>query len=195
MRAGVDTPGATLDHDPRRAVTGRVRHRRGDLPGAAGLDYRHIAAAAQHIGGAGPDRVGSRSMEPPPSDRTERSAVARAGDGLWTRPPLLSRSTVLAGGHDGGYHTPVAHLRDDTVLDVASATGAGPDRWCGTGSRTVSGRLRQLAAVTRCFAARWPGRSSSAECRAGPIRRRPPSGSGAAVPPEDGSAAPDTGSG
>ena len=50
--AGVDASGATLDHDPHRAVSGRLRHRRGHLPGAAGLDHRHLAAAAQHIGGA-----------------------------------------------------------------------------------------------------------------------------------------------
>ena len=142
------------------------------------------AADAQHIRGAGPETVGSRSMDTSASDRPERSILGHAGDGFRSRTALMSGPTVLAGGHDGGYHT------------SASTTAPGPDGRRGAGRRTLSGRLRRLlAAVTHYFGARSLARSSSARCRAVLIRRHRPSGSGGATPPEGGSAAPCTGTG
>jgi len=153
------------------------------------------AADAQHIRGAGPETVGSRSMDTSASDRPERSILGDAGDGFRSRTALMSGPTVLAGGHDGGYHTSAPRVSQDTGLEFAS-TAPGPDGRRGAGRRTLSGRLRrQLAAVTHYFGARSLARSSSARCRAVLIRRHRPSGSGGATPPEGGSAAPCTGTG
>lgn len=154
------------------------------------------AADAQHIRGAGPETVGSRSMDTSASDRPERSILGDAGDGFRSRTALMSGPTVLAGGHDGGYHTSAPRVSQDTGLEFASTTAPGPDGRRGAGRRTLSGRLRrQLAAVTHYFGARSLARSSSARCRAVLIRRHRPSGSGGATPPEGGSAAPCTGTG
>src|SRR6516165_2116836 len=89
-------------------------------------------------------------MERSPSDRTKRSTVTRAGDGLRTRPALVSGPTVLAGRHDGGNQTSAARVRDDTALGVASAAGPGPNRRYSKGGGAVPDRLRsRLAAVTQ----------------------------------------------
>jgi cytochrome P450 len=155
-----------------------------------------LLAPAQHVGGAGPERVGSRSKDPPPSDRAGRSALAHAGDRLRARPTLLPGPAVFVGRDDCRYHASAPRVPDDAALDFASCAGAGPNRWRSTGSGSVLGRLcPRLAAISRYFAARWTARSSSAGCHAAPMGRRRPSGSGEATPPAGGSAAPDTGSG
>ena len=54
------------------------------------------AADAQHIRGAGPETVGSRSMDTSASDRPERSILGDAGDGFRSRTALMSGPFSLA---------------------------------------------------------------------------------------------------
>jgi cytochrome P450 len=88
----------------------RSRYRRRGLPRARRLDHCHTVAAAQHVGGARPADLGPRPLAAPSNRRCGVTTVPHAGDGVRTRQALVSRSTVLACGHDRGDDLPVGHL-------------------------------------------------------------------------------------
>ena len=67
----------------------------------------------------------------------------------------------------------LGRYRDDAAVERPPATRLRADRWRGANGRSVPGLLRPaVTALSRCCAARWPVRSSSAGCRAGRVRRR-----------------------
>ena len=85
-----------------------------------------------------PDRWNRHRLNEQP-----RAALTHAGDGLRTRPPLVPGPALLPVRDDGRDHAPAARLPADAGLDVASATGPGPDRRRGPRGRTLSGQLRR----------------------------------------------------
>ena len=108
---------------------------------AAGLDDRHPAASAEHVGGARSRFVESRPLAPPSARRECGIGVAHVGDGVRTRQALMPRPAVLVGCDDRGDDAPVRPVRDDTRLANLPATGAGPDRRSRTGGRRLSSAI------------------------------------------------------
>jgi len=108
----------------------------------AGWDDRHIAAAAEHVGRAGPAALGSRPVASSSARRSERAAVTRAGHGFWPRQALLPRPAVLARRDDGRHDTSARAVRDDAPMDQPPEARARTDRRRRSRGRPVSHRLR-----------------------------------------------------
>ena len=149
LRAGVHPSGAALDHVPHRAVPGRLR-----TPGMSATRCRRDGRSPRccpcsiplpHRGWRTGTRTGGRA----PAHRREGAPLAHAGDSVRPRPAFLSGTTVFAVRDDGRDDALVRPLPDDTGLDDAPAAGPGPDRWRGTGGRTVPPRLRCSATRRR----------------------------------------------
>ena len=197
MRAGEHAAGAAFDHVAGGAGAGRPRYRRCHVSGARGLDHRHTAAAAEHVGRARSGALGSGTLASVPARRCGCVAVADAGDGVRPRSAHLPGAAVLPGRDDHGDDPPARPLPDDAAAGAATLdpspnrSVAWRERQTGARSPTPSGD----SVPSRCSSTLWRARSSSAGCRAARVRRRHPSGTGATARPEGGSAAPGRGTG
>src|SRR6185503_12413751 len=103
---------------------------------------RHVAAAAEHVGGARTGTLGSRPVAPPSTCRPERAAFAHAGDRVRARQALVSGPAVLAGRDDGRRDPSARSVCVDAPVDQPPDARTRTDRRGGTCSRRLPGGLR-----------------------------------------------------